>query len=372
MSFGLASASWFSDFWGKITGNVIVNNMNLNCPDNLVAYWRFEGNANDYLGNVNGVLKGDASASGSLNLDGAGDYVQTNTIYTSDISNFAMSAWVLNTKIDDRKGGFIIQFRRDGNNFLAIWARRNTTAVANSQIRAWYYFTAGSGGGAVADITGAEADAILSSPNPWHVVAVLNSSTNVLLYINGIYRAKSDSSYNRFIPGGTYTTYIGRYADSSGYDFNGSIDDVIIFNKTLTAEEIKGIYNNGVSGNVCSSCIESWSCSVWSACSNNTQTRTCIDANNCGTTTSKPAVSQSCVVQNQTCTDSDGGQNYDVKGIVNSSVHGTYFDFCNGDHLSEWVCKSDGSGEAESEDYLLVQMDVQMGLVFQADAISIS
>ena len=51
-------------------------------------------------------------------------------------------------------------------------------------------------------------------------------------------------------------------------------------------------------------CTESWSCSAWSAwsttCTNNSQshTRTCTDANSCGTTTSKPAEteSQSCTV----------------------------------------------------------------------------
>jgi hypothetical protein len=42
-------------------------------------------------------------------------------------------------------------------------------------------------------------------------------------------------------------------------------------------------------------CSESWSCTAWSACSQGgTQTRTCTDQNACGTTTSKPAESQSC------------------------------------------------------------------------------
>ncbi len=43
-----------------------------------------------------------------------------------------------------------------------------------------------------------------------------------------------------------------------------------------------------------SSCTESWTCGSWSACSNNTQTRSCTDANACGTTVTRPATSQSC------------------------------------------------------------------------------
>jgi PGF-pre-PGF domain-containing protein len=41
-------------------------------------------------------------------------------------------------------------------------------------------------------------------------------------------------------------------------------------------------------------CTESWSCTDWSSCANSQQTRTCTDSNNCGTTSSKPAESQSC------------------------------------------------------------------------------
>lgn len=46
-------------------------------------------------------------------------------------------------------------------------------------------------------------------------------------------------------------------------------------------------------GGVCT-CTESWSCSSWSSCSNTTHTRTCTDANACGTTITKPATSETC------------------------------------------------------------------------------
>ena len=41
-------------------------------------------------------------------------------------------------------------------------------------------------------------------------------------------------------------------------------------------------------------CEESWSCTGWTACSGSTQTRTCTDANKCGTTDTRPTLSQSC------------------------------------------------------------------------------
>lgn len=42
------------------------------------------------------------------------------------------------------------------------------------------------------------------------------------------------------------------------------------------------------------SCYESWHCTDWSACTNGTQTRSCSDANSCGTTNNRPALTYSC------------------------------------------------------------------------------
>lgn len=41
-------------------------------------------------------------------------------------------------------------------------------------------------------------------------------------------------------------------------------------------------------------CTESWSCGDWSACIDNTETRTCTDADACGTTLQRPALSRAC------------------------------------------------------------------------------
>ncbi len=41
-------------------------------------------------------------------------------------------------------------------------------------------------------------------------------------------------------------------------------------------------------------CVESWSCTDWSACSSGSQTRTCTDANSCGTAAAKPSETQTC------------------------------------------------------------------------------
>lgn len=52
-------------------------------------------------------------------------------------------------------------------------------------------------------------------------------------------------------------------------------------------------------GGVCL-CTESWSCGDWSTCTDSLQTRTCTDANNCGTTADRPITSQSCLMSVET------------------------------------------------------------------------
>ncbi|MEM4245559.1 MAG: hypothetical protein QXR60_05150 [Candidatus Nanoarchaeia archaeon] len=41
-------------------------------------------------------------------------------------------------------------------------------------------------------------------------------------------------------------------------------------------------------------CVEDWECSEWSACVDGKQTRSCEDANDCGTTENLPALEQTC------------------------------------------------------------------------------
>ncbi len=49
-------------------------------------------------------------------------------------------------------------------------------------------------------------------------------------------------------------------------------------------------------------CVEAWTCSVWSDCQpNNLETRTCTDMNECGTELNKPAETRACIYDNMNC-----------------------------------------------------------------------
>jgi len=56
--------------------------------------------------------------------------------------------------------------------------------------------------------------------------------------------------------------------------------------------------------NSTSSCSETWNCTNWTSCVNNVRTRTCVDEENCGTLTGRPAINESCTTS--TCGINDG------------------------------------------------------------------
>lgn len=96
--------------------------------------------------------------------------------------------------------------------------------------------------------------------------------------------------------------------------------------------------SNGACIAINATCTPNWSCTSFSACSatynsvcsnsaTGTQTRTCTDLNNCGTTSGKPAESQSCTQTRNTdgiaCTTSTGSSGTCSGGVCTSSTNST-------------------------------------------------
>ncbi|MDH7564592.1 MAG: PKD domain-containing protein [Candidatus Bathyarchaeota archaeon] len=79
--------------------------------------------------------------------------------------------------------------------------------------------------------------------NSWyHIVGVFKGGDYLKLYINGA-EDNSKSTTIANIASGTQNVWIGRYGP---YYFDGTIDEVRIYNKTLTSAEVLAHYNAGV------------------------------------------------------------------------------------------------------------------------------
>ena len=97
----------------------------------------------------------------------------------------------------------------------------------------------------------------------------------------------------------------------------------------------------------CPACVPDWGCGSWSACINGSQTRTCVDDNDCGSNTGKPSENQACGVCDFTdvrdCTTDEG-----CTGSQVCDVTGNWDSICYDNNpedncpacVEEWSCGS--------------------------------
>jgi hypothetical protein len=114
---------------------------------------------------------------------------------------------------------YIVSYGTD----VELWARRGTT-VADSFLGARCIY----GGGALvvaAQWTGAPADAVLASPSPFHVAAVLDAPGRLSLYVNGVRRAEANANLTP-MPAGTPTIWLGSYNEPGLLHSSVLLDEV--------------------------------------------------------------------------------------------------------------------------------------------------
>lgn len=95
----------------------------------------------------------------------------------------------------------------------------------------------------------------LITPNVWqHVAFTYNRSSGVAsLYVNGIQMAQGYLGISR--PTTTGDFYIGQYRSGSYFwRFAGLMDEVSVYNRVLSANEIMTIWNSRASGKCCPNC----------------------------------------------------------------------------------------------------------------------
>ena len=78
----------------------------------------------------------------------------------------------------------------------------------------------------------------------WYHIVGTNDGTTLKIYVNGDLK---DSETSTGFSGVDYDAYIG-YDDLYGICFDGTIDDVIVYDEALTEFEIEQIYQRGLNG----------------------------------------------------------------------------------------------------------------------------
>ena len=218
----------------------------------LVGYWSFDGKdmagvtAYDRSGNANNgtLTNGPVRAIGKigqgLSFDGVDDYVDSGTASVlDDLGPVSISAWIYPRSEGESGVGAIVT--KDTALTSGYWLLRMYSAGINSLSFIKNYSTT--------DLIIATADNAITL-NTWQHITLVwdgsSSAVNAKIYINateasyvqqqnGVDTKNSDNALN---------LYIGNRGNSN-ITFDGSIDDVRIYNRALTSDEVKRLYNLG-------------------------------------------------------------------------------------------------------------------------------
>jgi hypothetical protein len=211
-------------------------------PSNgLVGYWPFNGNANDESGNGNNGTVNGATLTTDRNGNANSAYQSGQLTPIISIPNisinsslFTCSYWIkyssqpINTSIADVSHEWL------NNGTFTTFRQLNSTL-----------------GFASVGSTGISNQVILNSPNPintqvWNHIIIMRTNQIMQIWINGIYVA-SDSLVQIGSLINTKTLYLGgdpqNTIQNPSAKFNGNIDDVGIWNRVLTQQEITDLYN---------------------------------------------------------------------------------------------------------------------------------
>jgi hypothetical protein len=194
----------------------------------LVAYYPFNGNANDESGNGNnGTVYGatlttdrGGNENSAYSFNGLSDYIQTtqlNPIDTTYINQISLSVWFNCTTAEGDFHKILESSCSLNNDFICLL---NNDVWAGLQ-------------------------GIYSSIGPyengqWHHIVYLFDGTNTKLYVNGNLEVTNSAPGNFQYPP---PLWIGVDGFNNIQHFNGKIDDIRIYNRALDSLEIQNLFN---------------------------------------------------------------------------------------------------------------------------------
>jgi hypothetical protein len=186
----------------------------------------FDQSANANDGMVDGAdWSGRGKIANALNFDGANDYVDLGSDPSLDLGGtFTVSAWVKPNRLRNYAGvvSKVIADRTGTYSYMLV-AHGNGKIGAYEPSTGWVFSTTGG----------------INTEDWFHVAWVFNDGM-IHFYING---QPSGSSSFPYTDNPDHHVFLGSwYSNYTYYDFDGLIDEVIIYNRALTDEEIAGRY----------------------------------------------------------------------------------------------------------------------------------
>ena len=216
---------------GAYTGYTNVATTSTSGLSAAVAYWKLDGNSTDSVGSNNGsdtnitYSTGNGVINQGAGFDGSSSGINVGNMVSGPL-NVSAAAWIKTTS-----DGRIIQQRDNivGQWVFSVLGGKLSMVEQSDGIPGT---ASGSGNTTVTD-------------GSWHHVAVVQDNDTYTFYVDGV----TDGSFT----GGPATPNYGGSVDGSiGYDrrdgshhFNGDIDEVGVWNTSLSSSDVAALYNSG-------------------------------------------------------------------------------------------------------------------------------
>ncbi len=231
---------------------LVITSENIVIPvptNGLLAYYPFNGNANDSSGNGNnGISHGVSSATDRFGrnycayLFDNNSYVSIPELFPATCAEFTFAAWVKKENVDNSVHSVIYKGVKQGEASISIWPAGNLNFSVNlyipgsgTDLQNWYHAT-------VTDT--------LRVNTYYFLVGRYIKGQKIDLSINGtVVATTSIPNLNLLADPARTSSYIGvhaNYIDDNTYShWNGVIDDVMIYNRAISDQEIGNLYKEG-------------------------------------------------------------------------------------------------------------------------------
>ena len=216
----------------------------------IVGWWPGDGTANDISGTNNGALQGGATASAAglvssaFTFDGTNGYVQIPDAPALRPTNLTVEAWVRFSSLESAgtaaAGQQYIVFKQNTRTSGFEGYNLAKLRIAGGDVLA---FIVSSASGQLAELH----SATLVSAGVWYHVAGVRGSNFTQLYVNGQLESQTSVSFAQDY--GSYPLLFG----TSGQTYwdrklKGSLDEVSLYNRALSSNEVSAIYIAGAAG----------------------------------------------------------------------------------------------------------------------------
>ena len=211
--------------------------------DNIVSYWKLDGNSTDSHGSNNGTDTSITYSAGNGKIvQGGGFNGTTSLIYSQSASfdffgtaNLTQSFWIKVSSLGIAGNFYGISMIQEGTN-VTIYDK-GIQLLNNGSILFYGY------DGAVKKATSATGVIVVGT---WYHITGTYDGTNLKIYVDGDLKATTacSSTYNFTNPRLVFShvTTVG----GNNKFFNGAIDEVGLWSRALSAAEVTSLYNAGV------------------------------------------------------------------------------------------------------------------------------